>query len=176
MRDEEETMTTHRYEVTLAWTGNLGTGTSSLRAYSRDHDVTASGLEPIAGSADPAFSGDPARWNPEQLYLASIAQCHMLWYLALAAEAGVVVTAYDDHPNGVMIEEPGGAGQFESVTLRPAVTITSTSDPALAAELHNRVGDYCFIARSINTPIRHEVTVRVEAAQPAAAYWSSPPG
>lgn len=168
-------MTTHRYELSITWTGNTGTGTSSLRGYSRDHDVTATGLEPIAASADPAFRGDPARWNPEQLYLASIAQCHMLWYLRLAAEAGVVVTGYEDHPTAVMIQESNGAGQFESVTLHPTVTITPPSDPTLAEELHHRIGNYCFIARSINTPIRYEVVVRTDAP-PAATTTAASPG
>lgn len=166
-------MTTHRYELAMTWTGNTGTGTSSLRAYSRDHDVTASGPETIAGSSDPAFRGDPARWNPEQMYLASIAQCHMLWYLGLAAEAGVVVTAYEDRPTGIMVEEASGAGQFESVTLHPIVTITPASDPALAEALHHRVGQYCFIARSINTPIHHEATVQVEVPQPETLHRSA---
>lgn len=154
-------MKDHFYELEMTWTGNTGIGTSSLRGYSRNHDVTAAGLSPIKASADPAFRGDPDRWNPEQLYLASIAQCHMLWYLGLAAGAGVVVTGYDDRPTGIMQEEANGAGQFQSVTLRPTVTITPTSNPAVAEELHDRVGDYCFIARSINTPIHHEVTIRI---------------
>ncbi|REJ05153.1 OsmC family peroxiredoxin [Microbacterium bovistercoris] len=158
-------MTTHDYEIQLTWTGNSGAGTASPRAYSRDHEVAASGPPALLGSSDPAFRGDPTRWNPEQLYLASVAQCHMLWYLGLAAQAGVVVTAYEDHPAGIMVEEATGAGQFESVTLRPTVTITAASDPAAAAELHERVGDYCFIARSIKTPIHHEVVVHVETPE-----------
>ncbi|MFT3803544.1 MAG: OsmC family protein [Burkholderiaceae bacterium] len=162
-------MNIHRYELEMTWTGNTGTGTSALRAYSRDHEVRAAGPEPIAASSDPAFRGDPARWNPEQLYLASIAQCHMLWYLGLAAEAGVVVTAYEDRPTGVMVEESNGAGQFDSVTLRPTVTITPSSNAALAEALHHRVGDYCFIARSIKTPIHHEVTVQIEASRNATS-------
>lgn len=153
-------MKDHHYELEMTWTGNTGTGTSSLRGYSRNHDVTAAGLPSIAASADPAFRGDPDRWNPEQLYLASIAQCHMLWYLGLAATAGVIVTEYKDRPTGTMQEETNGAGQFQNVTLRPTVTITPTSDPVIAEELHERVGDYCFIARSITTPIHHEVTIR----------------
>lgn len=159
-------MTTHRYEIAVTWTGNTGTGTSSYRGFSRDHEVSAVGPAPILGSSDPAFRGNASHWNPEQLYLASIAQCHLLWYLHLAARAGVIVTGYADRPTGVMVEEANGAGQFESVTLHPTVTITATSDPALAKELHDQVGDYCFIARSINTPIYHEVVVRVE--EPAA--------
>lgn len=157
-------MRTHHYELAIAWTGNTGTGTSSARAYSRDHEVTAPGPAPIAASADPAFRGDSGRWNPEQLFLASVAQCHMLWYLGLAAGAGVIVTAYEDHPTGTMLEESDGSGRFEGVTLHPTVTISAESDPAIARELHERVGDYCFIARSINTPIHHDVVVQVADA------------
>ncbi len=153
-------MTTHTYAVRLAWTGNTGAGTTSIRSYSRDHEVSGEGLPTIAASSDPAFRGDAARWNPEQLYVAAIAQCHLLWYLGLAASAGVTVTAYEDNPTGVMTEEPTGAGQFASVTLHPVVTITADSDADLAAELHDRVGDYCFIARSVRTPVHHDVTVR----------------
>ena len=153
-------MTSHEYSISVTWTGNTGPGTVSGRSYSRDHEVAATGTLPIAGSSDPAFRGDPGRWNPEQLYIASISQCHMLWYLDLAARAGIVVTAYQDHPTGVMVVEPGGAGQFESVTLNPVVTITAESDPSTAEAIHDRVGDYCFIARSIATPIHHRVTVR----------------
>ncbi|ASC89146.1 OsmC family protein [Alcaligenes faecalis] len=159
-------MKTHHYELLISWTGNTGSGTRTLRSYSRNHDVMAVGLQAIAASSDPAFRGDPARWNPEQLFLASIAQCHMLWYLGIAAEAGIVVTAYEDHPVGIMIEEANGAGQFESVTLRPLVTITPDSDVALSKSLHDRVGEYCFIARSINTSIHHEVTVQIQGQTP----------
>jgi organic hydroperoxide reductase OsmC/OhrA len=153
-------VTKHNYAIELAWTGNTGQGTKNPRSYSRDHDVAADGLPTIAASADPAFRGDPSRWNPEQLYLASIAQCHMLWYLGLAATSGVTVLRYEDHPTGLMIEETDGAGQFDNVTLHPIVTITSDSDARLAEELHHRVADYCFIARSVQTPIRHAVTIK----------------
>lgn len=153
-------MTRHTYEVFLTWTGNQGTGTQNARSYSRDHVVDADGHHPIDGSSDPAFRGDPTRWNPEQLYVASIAQCHMLWYLALAAGAGITVTGYQDRPTAVMVEEAGGAGKFESVTLNPLVTVQPGSDEELAERLHRRVGDYCFIARSVNTPIHHHATIR----------------
>lgn len=159
-------MKMHHYELLINWTGNTGSGTHTLRSYSRNHEVTAAGLKVIAASADPAFRGDPDRWNPEQLFLASITQCHMLWYLGMAAEAGIVVTAYEDRPAGIMNEEANGAGQFESVTLRPLVTITSDCDTTLAKSLHDRVGEYCFIARSIKTPIHHEVTVHVQGQTP----------
>lgn len=152
-------MNRHTYEITLTWTGNQGIGTQNARSYSRNHVVEADGHQPVEGSSDPAFRGDPTRWNPEQLYVASIAQCHMLWYLALAAAAGITVTEYHDRPTAVMIEEPGGAGQFESVTLHPVVTVAPGADQELAERLHHQVGDYCFIARSVNTPIHHRATI-----------------
>lgn len=152
----------HRYDnLTVTWTGNTGTGTSSYRAYDRDHDIAGQGLPLIPGSADPAFRGDPARWNPEQLQIVALSQCHMLWYLHFAAEAGVIVTAYEDTPTGVMVVEADGGGQFEKVTLRPRVTITSGSDAELAERLHAKVPAVCFIARSVNFPVEHEPEVVV---------------
>jgi organic hydroperoxide reductase OsmC/OhrA len=79
---------THRYAVTTTWTGDRGTGTSGYRDYDRDHESVADGRPPLPGSSDPAFRGDPARWNPELLLVAALSQCHMLWYLHLCAEAG----------------------------------------------------------------------------------------
>lgn len=156
-------MARHDYEITLTWTGNRGSGTSDVRSYARDHVVGAAGRAPIDASSDPAFRGDATRWNPEQLYVASIAQCHMLWYLHLAAAAGVTVTAYEDRPTAVMVEEAGGAGQFDSVTLNPVVTVRDGDDVALAERLHDQVGGYCFIARSVKTPIHHRPTTLVSA-------------
>jgi organic hydroperoxide reductase OsmC/OhrA len=83
----------HRYSVTLRWTGNLGRGTADYRAYARTHELRAPGKPVLAGSADPGFRGDADRWNPEELLVASLSACHQLWYLHLAAEAGLVVTA-----------------------------------------------------------------------------------
>lgn len=151
----------HAYALDLHWTGNRGNGTTSPRAYSRDHDVSIDGVGTIQGSSDPSFRGDPTRWNPEQLLVASVAQCHMLWYLGLAASAGVVVTAYEDHPSGTMIEEADGSGQFTEITLRPRVTISGESHTTIARTIHDRVGDFCFIARSINFPLHHEVEIIV---------------
>lgn len=154
----------HEYDVTITWTGNTGSGTTGYTAYSRDHEVSAPGTPVITGSADPAFRGDPARWNPEQLQVAALSQCHMLWYLHLAATAGVVVTAYEDHAHGVMVIDRTGGGQFESVTLRPRVKITAGSDPAKALALHGDVPALCFIARSVNFPVGHEPEIVVEGA------------
>ena len=91
----------HVYTARIEWSGNLGFGTSSYRAYSRDYRISAGDKPPIEGSSDPAFRGDARRWNPEELLVASLSTCHQLWYLHLCAEAGIVVTAYHDEPSGV---------------------------------------------------------------------------
>ena len=84
----------HQYAVTVVWQGNQGTGTSGYREYSRANEVTAVGkAHPIVGSADRTFHGDRERWNPEELLLAALSQCHMLSYLHVATRHGVVVTA-----------------------------------------------------------------------------------
>ncbi|MFI7694842.1 OsmC family protein [Nonomuraea sp. NPDC049655] len=149
----------HTYTTTVTWTGNRGTGTSGYRDYDRDHDLSAEGPQVIAGSSDPAFRGDPARWNPEQLLVGSLSQCHMLWYLHLCAEAGVVVTAYADHAAGTMAES-GAGGHFTEVVLRPEVTVAAPEMAETAARLHEDAHKACFIAASVNFPVRHEPTVR----------------
>lgn len=157
----------HTYALDLRWTGNLGAGTATPRGYSRDHEVTAPGLHPVLGSSDPAFRGDPTRWNPEQLLVASLAQCHMLWYLGLAADEGIVVTAYEDHPTGLLVEESDGAGQFSLVTLQPRVTITDPARREDAISLHDDAEDMCFIARSVGFPVLHEPTIIIGDGSPA---------
>lgn len=150
----------HTYETTVTWTGNRGTGTSGYRDYDRSCDLAAPGRPVIPASSDPLFRGDPTRWNPEQLLVASLSQCHLLWYLHLAAEAGVVVTSYVDEAVGTMTEQPGGAGQFTEVVLRPRVTVADPAMIPVAESLHERAHELCFIARSVNFPVRHEpVTV-----------------
>jgi organic hydroperoxide reductase OsmC/OhrA len=160
----------HRYRASIAWTGNLGSGTSGYAAYSRDHEARAGAKPAIAGSSDPLFRGDAARWNPEELLIAALAACHQLWYLHLAAEAGVIVTAYEDDAEGMMAEEAGGAGQFETVTLRPRVTLAPGADADLARRLHEPAHEKCSIARSVSFPVRCEPTIVVaDAPRPADA-------
>ncbi|WP_033575702.1 OsmC family protein [Dickeya chrysanthemi] len=153
----------HRYQVTVNWTGNEGTGTASYRGYSRNHEINAQGKPTVAGSSDPSFRGDPTRWNPEELLVASLSACHKLWYLGLCAGAGVTVVAYDDRAEGEMVEEAGGAGQFLSVTLRPRVVISAESDPQTALALHHQAHEMCFIARSVNFTVTHQPEIVVEA-------------
>ena len=152
----------HRYALTVRWTGNLGEGTSSYRGYSRDHDIEIPGLPVLPGSADPTFHGDRTRYNPEQLLLAALSQCHMLSFLHGAVKHGVVVTGYEDRAEGLMRTNRDGSGQFESATLRPRVTLAAPAAEGLLAELHAAANAVCFIARSVNFPVLHEPTALVQ--------------
>lgn len=153
----------HTYQVTVHWTGDTGSGTASYRGYGRDHDVVADGKPPLQASADPAFLGTPDRWNPEELLLAALSQCHMLTYLALCARAGVVVTGYTDAASGAMREEPCNSGRFTEVVLRPEVTVAGPSMTDAARALHQQAHKACFIANSVNFPVRHHPLTRVSA-------------
>jgi organic hydroperoxide reductase OsmC/OhrA len=143
----------HRYETTVTWTGNTGTGTSGYRNYERAHEVTVDGKPPIPGSSDPAFRGDAARWNPEELLVASLSQCHMLWFLHLCATNGLVVTEYRDHAAGMMAETADGGGQFQQVMLRPQVRFAAPEHADRARPLHEQAHKLCFIASSVNFPV-----------------------
>lgn len=152
-------MKEHNYKAEIRWTGNLGTGTSKYEAYSRDHEIRLDGKPVVAGSSDPVFRGDPARWNPEEMLLASLSACHMLWYLHLCAVNRVVVVAYEDSASGVMVEDEQGSGRFTAATLRPAVTITAESDADTARALHEQAHRLCFIANSVNFPVGCEPAI-----------------
>ncbi len=149
----------HSYDVIVSWTGNRGTGTSGYRDYGRDHEVTATGLPTLLGSADPTFHGDRDRWNPEQLLLTALAQCHMLSYLHVAVNNGITVVCYRDTATGTLVLNPDGSGQFTSVTLKPQLVITDPAQLELATTLHHEASLKCFIARSVNFPVIHEPIV-----------------
>ncbi|MET8628386.1 OsmC family protein [Kitasatospora sp. NPDC004669] len=150
----------HRYIAEINWTGNRGTGTSDYRSYSRDVEVSAEGPPTIPGSADPVFRGDPARWNPEQLLLASLSQCHLLSYLHLCTANGVVVTSYVDRPEGTMAVTAEG-GHFTSVVLHPRIEVAEAGMAEKALALHADAHRACFIANSVNFPVRNEPEVTV---------------
>lgn len=152
-------MRSHSYDVTTAWTGNTGSGTSGYRDYTRSLEVTAAGRVTLPGSADPAFRGDPTRWNPELLLLAALSQCHLLSYLHVCVEAGVVVTAYHDQASGTMVEDGAGGGRFAEVMLRPHVGVTDRTMVGPATALHAEASARCFIAASVGFPVRHEPLV-----------------
>jgi organic hydroperoxide reductase OsmC/OhrA len=155
-------MKNHHYTTGVNWTGNKGKGTQSYTAYTRDYSISAGGKPVIEGSSDPAFRGDKNRYNPEELLLASISSCHMLWYLHLCSENGIIVTSYTDTAKGVMTETADGGGRFTEVTLYPIVTVTESSMIEKANELHAEANKLCFIANSCNFPILHRpVTTQV---------------
>ncbi|WP_229054129.1 OsmC family protein [Aeromicrobium sp. Leaf350] len=150
----------HHYAVDVAWQGNRGTGTSGYREYGRDVLVRASGKPDLAGSADVPFRGAADRWNPEELLLAALAQCHLLSYLHSAVQHGVVVVGYTDDAVGTM-EQVGQGGRFTSVTLRPRVTITDAAMTDVALAIHAEASENCFIAASVSFPVLHEPVVAV---------------
>ncbi len=152
----------HSYSVSVRWTGNTGAGTSGFRNYKRDHEISAPGKPPIPASSDPAFRGDKARYNPEELLVASLSACHMLWYLHLCADVGIVVSEYHDDASGAMAETKDGGGHFTQVTLRPVVKVAGQVDPELARRLHEQAHHLCFIANSVNFPVLCEPSLEFE--------------
>lgn len=142
----------------IMWTGDRGQGNRAYRGYDRYWRIVTSGKAPIDCSNDPMLGGDPSKPNPEDLLLASLAACHMLWYLHLAHNEGIVVRGYEDSPIGVGETGSRGEGRFVHAVLRPKITVESGADLAKADALHVEVHDYCFIARSVNFPVRYEAT------------------
>ncbi|PZE28849.1 MULTISPECIES: OsmC family protein [unclassified Curtobacterium] len=154
-------MLDHDHTVEVRWTGDRGTGTSDHRAYGRDHVVSAAGKPDLPGSAAQPFRGDADRWNPEDLLVAALAQCHMLSYLHVAALAGITVVEYEDRATGHLDVHPDGSGELTDALLRPVVTILEPDRVADATAAHARASSLCFIARSVSFPVRHEPVIRV---------------
>jgi organic hydroperoxide reductase OsmC/OhrA len=167
MHGDDDTMRSHHYRAHLAWEGNLGEGTARYAGYTRSFRVRAEGKPDLLGSAHAGFRGDAARHDPEDLFLAAIAGCHMLAYLALCARRGVVVVSYEDEATGTLELDPAGGGRFSEVTLHPVVAIAEESDEALALELHDAAHERCFIASSVSVPVHHRATVHRAAATAA---------
>ena len=151
----------HQYEVTTVWDAASSGTTQDYRSYSRNHRIHIEGKPALAASADPKFRGDPVRYNPEELLVASLSSCHMLWYLHLCAVNKIEVLTYRDRATGLM-EEHAGTGRFREVILRPAVTIAKGGNPDQARALHARAHQECFIANSVNFPVRHEPEIAEE--------------
>jgi organic hydroperoxide reductase OsmC/OhrA len=157
-------MNVHCYETVVRWSANGGEGTKTYRSYRRDHTISAGDKPPILSSSDPAFRGDALRYNPEELLVASLSSCHMLWYLHLCAVSGITALEYRDAATGLMEENEDGSGQFVRVALRPVVTVSSRNDLENAQALHQRAHRLCFIARSVNFPVEVEGVVLTESS------------
>jgi len=155
----------HNFRVSTVWTGNRGSGTSNYRAYARDHEISAEGKSALVlCSSDPTFRGDPSRYNPEELLVGSLSACHMLWFLHLCSDAGIVVTEYRDDAAGTMATHADGAGEFTKVVLKPHAVISDPSRIEEATALHTRAHEMCFIARSVNFPVEHQPVVVASSA------------
>ena len=148
----------HDFVAEIVWTGDRGQGNRTYRGYERSWQIVTPGKASIDCSNDPVLGGDATKPNPEDLLLASLAACHMLWFLHLAHNAGIVVRGYEDAPIGVGETGPRGEGRYVHAVLRPKITVENGADLAKADALHAEVHDYCFIARSVNFPIRYEAT------------------
>ncbi len=153
-------MKEHTYKVQVDWTGNDGEGTKTYKSYRRDHTITSESKPPIPGSSDPGFRGDHSRYNPEELLVASLSACHMLWYLHLCAVNHIAVLDYRDAASGVMGEDQDGSGQFVRVVLRPIVAVSAGDDRVRALALHDEAHHLCFIARSVNFPVEVEPKIQ----------------
>jgi organic hydroperoxide reductase OsmC/OhrA len=151
-------MTEHHYRLSATWTGNLGAGTTGYRDYGRDVTISADGKPDLLASADKPFRGDPARWNPEELLVAALSECHLLSFLHVAVTHGVVVVGYRDEATGTM-EQRGIGGQFTEVVLHPQVELADPDDAPGLGQLHEEAHAACFVARSVNFPVRVEPVV-----------------
>ncbi len=152
---------THHYSLTVKWTGNKGSGTSAYTAYERSHSIIKENKPEIFCSSDPVFRGDNTKYNPEELFLAALSSCHMLWYLHLCADNGIVVVDYADNPVGTLKEMENGSGHFTGVMLYPIVTVTEKSMIEKANQLHKKANELCFIANSCSFKVRHEPVCKV---------------
>lgn len=147
-------MKTHQYALEIKWTGNKGEGTSDYRSYERSHSITSAGKETILASSDPAFRGDKNKYNPEELLLASLSSCHMLWFLHLCSKQQIVVTDYVDMPKGIMEEFKDNGGKFKEVSLFPTVTVEDASHLNQLEAIHHKAHELCFIANSVNFEVK----------------------
>lgn len=145
----------HHYTSTIKWTGNKGEGTVKYDAYERSHIWSVEGKPDILCSSDTPFRGEASRHNPEDMLVASLSSCHMLWYLHLCADAGVIVVDYIDNATGTMAMDNTGGGHFEEVMLHPVVTVTDESMVDKANALHEKAHEKCFIANSVNFSVKH---------------------
>jgi len=153
-------MKSHHYQSLIKWTGNKGKGTTSYASYDRSYDIIIENKPILKGSADPAFRGNADLHNPEDLFLASISSCHMLWYLHLCAVNKITVIDYQDKATAKMEETAEGKGHFIEAILRPEVVIIEKDKIELAETLHQKANEFCFIANSCNFPIHHNPTIK----------------
>lgn len=149
-------MKNHQYKSKIVWTGNTGESTKNYRSYQRNYTISVDGKADISGSADPAFLGNPELHNPEDLLLASVSSCHLLWYLHLCSVNKILVLEYEDFAEGTMIETEKGSGKFTEIILKPKIVVAEKEMIQKAIELHQKANEYCFIANSLKFEVKHQ--------------------
>jgi organic hydroperoxide reductase OsmC/OhrA len=153
--------TQHNYKLDVKWTGNQGTGTSNYKDFERSYNIEIENKVDILGSSDPEFRGDKTKHNPEELLLASVSSCHMLWYLHFCTENKIIVTDYVDNATAVLEVTADGNGKFASITLNPNVSVTEKTMIEQATELHKKANEFCFVANSLNFKVDHQPIINV---------------
>ena len=144
------------FPITLAWHGNTGDS-----AYTRNGEVSKpAGSAGIPVSSIPPFGGDGARWNPEDLLTSSLATCHMLTFLALAAKTQLEVRSYEDHAEATL-DTIDRISRVVEIALRPTITVAPGTDTAKVEELFQKAHKYCVIANSITAKVVMEPSVVV---------------
>lgn len=141
----------------MSWDGASRHGLEFRDRTKRRHTISHPEKPDIDGSAAPAFHGETTRWNPEELLLAALSQCHMLTFFYLAHEEGLEVVDYEDTPEATLRTHADGSGEMTEAILKPRVTVRGGWEGSLD-DMHHRAHELCFIARSVNFPVTHEAT------------------
>jgi organic hydroperoxide reductase OsmC/OhrA len=149
----------HHFAATLTWTGAARGPTTDYESYSREYLIEIPGKPPLKGSAAAEFRGDAGLCNPEDWLVAALSACHCLSYLAVCARARLQVVGYQDSATGTMAMKDGKM-RFTEVVLRPIVTVAPGADRDKAMHCHEMAHAQCFIANSVNFPVRHEAKLR----------------
>lgn len=148
----------HAYRTSLKWQAGSGEGTKSYKSYTREHVIGGGNRQPLVATS--AFHSS-THYNPEELLIAALSSCHMLWYLHLCSENGITVVEYTDEAEGSAID-PAVGGKIERVILKPSVRITA-GDRKKAEELHHEAHRLCTIANSVNFPVDCEPKIELSA-------------
>ena len=150
----------HHFKAALSWTGAAKGPTVDYETYSREYRMEIPGKPPFLGSSDPAFRGDATLYNPEDMLVMALSSCHFLSYVAICARARLPVVSYEDDASGTM-DMKDGKIRFTEVILRPRVVVAAGADLDKARRFHETAHSQCFIANSVNFPVRHEPVVTV---------------
>ena len=146
------------YRAELLWVRDAGEDFTGNR-YSRRHLMRFDGGAEVAGSSSPQVVplpwSDASAVDPEEAFVASLASCHMLWFLSIAARERFVVDRYADAAVGVMARNTEGKWAMTRVTLRPEVMFSGEGLPSRdeTLRLHEAAHDACYIANSVKTEV-----------------------